>query len=433
MKIKIKKRSYDQVMALPKLEPKRPMRQWGLFRFVTLIYGLLELIPLRFTCKKMGMDKLGKKEPCLYLMNHSSFLDLKMAFKMLAGRPYHIVCTQDSFIGRKWMLRPFGCIPTQKFVSDISLIRDMVYVLHELKGSVLMYPEAGYSFDGTAVTLPESLGKCLKILKVPVVMIRTYGAFARDPLYNGLQKRKVKVYAEMEYVLSAEDIAAKSVGELNEILRQQFSFDQFRWQQENKIRIDEPFRADGLNRVLYKCPHCHAEGQMEGKGTELTCHACGKVYTLTEYGYLEAKDGDTRFDHVPDWNCWQRQCVREELEKGTYRMDLDVDIYMLVDTKCLYQVGQGRLVHDGKGLHLTGCDGKLDHLQKAHSTYCLNSDFFWYEIGDVIGFGNDKVQYYCFPKNAGDVVAKARLATEELYKLYQEAKKAKKAEKMAKV
>ena len=429
MKIKVIKKSYDQVMALPKLEPKRPMRQWGLFRLVTLIYGLLELIPLRFTCKKIGMDKLGKDEPCLFLMNHSSFLDLKIAFKLLFNRPYHIVCTQDSFIGRKWMLRPFGCIPTQKFVSDISLIRDMVYALHELKGSVLMYPEAGYSFDGTAVTLPDSLGKCLKILKVPVVMIRTYGAFARDPLYNGLQLRKVKVSAEMEYVLSPEDIAEKSVDELNEILRQQFGFDQFRWQQENHVRIAETFRADGLNRVLYKCPHCLAEGKMEGKGTLLTCHACGKVYTLTEYGYLEAQDGESRFDHVPDWNRWQRQCVREELVQGTYRMDLDVDIYMLADTKCLYQVGEGRLVHDNNGLHLTGCDGKLDYLQKPHSTYCLNSDFFWYEIGDVIGFGNDKVQYYCFPREAGDVVAKARLATEELYKLYQEAKKARKAAK----
>ncbi len=427
MKIKVVKKTYDQVMAMPKLEPKRPMRQWALFRFVTLIYALLELIPLRFTYKKIGMDRLKKDEPCLFLMNHSSFLDLKIAFKLLYGRPYHIVSTQDSFIGKKWMLRPFGCIPTQKFVTDISLIRDMVYALHELKGSVLMYPEAGYSFDGTAVVLPDSLGKCLKILKVPVVMIRTYGAFARDPLYNGLQLRKVRVSAEMEYILSPEDIAQKSAAELNEILRQQFSFDQFKWQQDNEICIDEPFRADGLNRVLYKCPHCGAEGQMEGKGTDLVCHACAKEYRLTEYGYLEAKDGDTRFAHVPDWNRWQRQCVREELVRGEYRMDLDVDIYMLVDTKCLYQVGEGHLVHTKDGLHLTGCDGKLDYIQKPHTTYCLNSDFFWYEIGDVIGFGNDKVQYYCFPKETGDVVAKPRLAAKELYKILKENKKVRKA------
>ena len=35
----------------------------------------------------------------------------------------------------------------------------------------------------------------------------------------------------------------------------------------------------------------------------------------------------------------------------------------------------------------------------------------------MIGIGNQDVLYYCFPKNCGDVVAKTRLAAEELYKL----------------
>lgn len=95
-----------------------------------------------------------------------------------------------------------------------------------------MYPEASYSFDGTETPLPESLGKCLKLLKVPVVMIRTYGAFLRDPLYNNLQVRKAKVSAEMTYLLSPEEIKEKSVDELNEVLATAFSYDHFRDQRE---------------------------------------------------------------------------------------------------------------------------------------------------------------------------------------------------------
>ena len=103
--------------------------------------------------------------------------------------------------------------------------------------------------------------------QIPVIKIRTSGAFLRDPLYNMLQLRKVKVSAKMKYVLSPEEIKEKSVDELNEILRDLFSFDYFREQKENNIRVTEPFRADGLNRVLYKCPHCLSEGKMIGKGT----------------------------------------------------------------------------------------------------------------------------------------------------------------------
>ncbi|RAZ93323.1 hypothetical protein DK853_40870, partial [Klebsiella oxytoca] len=79
---------------------------------------------------------------------------------------------------------------------------------------------------------------------MPVVMIHTHGAFARDPLYNNLKQRKVDVSADLEYLLSPADIAGKSVEELNEILKKKFTFDNFRWQQENGIRIEEAFRAD---------------------------------------------------------------------------------------------------------------------------------------------------------------------------------------------
>jgi hypothetical protein len=120
---------------------------------------------------------------------------------------------------------------------------------------------------------------------------------------------------------------------------------------------------------------------------------------------------------VPDWVAWERECVREEIAANTYRLDTEVDIYTLVDSKALYHVGAGELLHTNAGFHLTGCDGKLDYTQPASATYSLNADFNWYEIGDVIGIGDKSVLYYCFPKDQSVSVAKARLATEELYKL----------------
>lgn len=54
------------------------------------------------------------------------------------------------------------------------------------------------------------------------------------------------------------------------------------------------------------------------------------------------------------------------------------------------------------------------------ASYGLYADYFWYEIGDMISIGDAKYQYYCFPKDQkNSSVAKARLATEELYKISQ--------------
>lgn len=434
MKIKTAKMGYEEVLALPAWEHEKPIRQRLLFRMILLLLSVWDLWMTRFTYRTVGLEKLGKDEPCLVLMNHSSFIDLKIAARLLVTRPFHVVCTSDGFVGKRWMMRLIGCIPTRKFMMDVTLVRDMVYVVRELKSSILMFPEASYSFDGTQTPLPESLGKCLKLLKVPVVMIRTNGAFARDPLYNNLQLRKVRVSAEVEYLLSPEEIARKSPQELNDILQEKFTFDYFRWQQENKIRVAEPFRADGLNRMLYKCPRCRTEGRMQGQGTKIGCRQCGETYELTEYGYLQAHEdqgtesasgaetetcGQLRFTHIPDWYRWERECVRQELEAGTYRLEVPVAIYMLVNMDCVYQVGEGTLVHTKEGFHLTGCDGRLDYRQEPMASYSLYSDFYWYEIGDVICIGDARAQYYCFPQNCGDIVAKTRLATEELYKLTQ--------------
>ena len=422
MKIRTLEMKYEDVLALQPPVHKKPGHQHYVFRLLLRILSSVDLWATRFTWKKIGMEKLAADQPCLVLMNHSSFIDLKIASTILFPRQFHIVCTLDGFVGKNWLMRLIGCIPTKKFMTDLALVKDMVYTVNELKSSILMYPEASYSFDGTATPLPDSLGKCLKILGVPVVMIRTYGAFTRDPLYNGLRLRKVKVSAEMEYLLSAEEIKTKSADELNAIVQEQFNFDHFRWQQENRISVKESFRAEGLNRVLYKCPHCKTEGKMTGTGTKISCGSCGKTYELTEHGFMKACEGETEFDHIPDWYRWERACVRQELLDGTYFLDVPVDIGVMVNSKCVYRVGSGRLTHSAEGFHLTGCDGRLDYHQKPTSSYSLYSDFCWYEIGDMISVGNEKIQYYCFPKDGGDVVAKTRLAAEELYKIVKEKK-----------
>ena len=190
MKIKTKPSDYDKVMARKRPVHRKPLRPLFLLQILIRILALIDLISARFTFTKHGMEKISKKEPVLILMNHSSFIDMKMASRIFFPRRYGIVCTSDAFVGMNWLMRLVGCIPTQKFVSDITLIKDMEYLLKEKKCSVLMYPEASYSFDGTATALPRKMGVLLKKLGVPVVTVITQGAFTREPLYNCLQKRK---------------------------------------------------------------------------------------------------------------------------------------------------------------------------------------------------------------------------------------------------
>ncbi|MBE6640184.1 MAG: hypothetical protein E7619_01230 [Ruminococcaceae bacterium] len=415
MKIKKINTTLEKACAIPLPKHKDPKRPNILFRTIMLIASIPDLIATRFSFTRKRMEAAGKG-PWLILMNHSSFIDLEIASYVFYPKAHCIVSTFDSFVGKSWLMRQIGCIPTQKFVSDMTLIKDISYALKEKKTNVLMFPEAGYSLDGRATPLPRKMGVLLKKLAVPVVFVKTEGAFTRDPLYNLLQKRKVKVSAEVSCLLTAEEIESKSVSEIDEVLDEAFGFDYFKWQQEKGVEVNEPFRADGLERILYKCASCGAEGKTEGKGTEFICHACGKTYELTNLGRLEAKDGNTVIDHIPHWFDWEREEVRKEVENGEYLLDCAVDIGILTDYKGIYMVGEGRLKHSSDGFVLDGCDGKLHYEQSPICSYTLNSEFFFYEIGDVISIGDSRRLYYCFPKN-GESVAKARLAQEEIYKI----------------
>ena len=417
MKIKVKNADYKSVMEMERPKHKKPKRPNIFFRTLMKVLSVPTLWKNHFTLETEGMERLGKNEPCLYLMNHSSFTDMKIAASIIYPRPFSIVCTADALIGKEWLMRQIGCTPTHKFVFDIGLIRDITYSIKKNNCSVLMYPEAGYSFDGRATVLPENFGKFIKMLGAPVVMIKTEGAFLRNPLYNNLKIRKVKIGAKMSLLFDADEVKSKSTEELGAAVNDAFTFDEFRYQQENKIKVDEPFRAEALHRLLYKCPNCNTEGKMLGEGIALKCLECGKEWTLDEYGFMRASSGKTEFEHIPDWYDWERECVAAEVRDGTYSMEADVDIYMLIDTKCLYRVGEGRLTHNREGFRLVGCNGELEYTQKPISLYCLNADYYWYEIGDIICIGDAKTQYYCFTKSSEDNVTKARLATEEMYKI----------------
>ena len=292
-----------------------------------------------------------------------------------------------------------------------------MYAARNLKNSILLYPEASYSFDGTTPTpLPESLGKMVKLLKIPVVMIETFGAFHRDPLYNRLQLRKVDVSAKMEYLLSPDEINKMSVEDINAFIAPHFSFDHYLWQKDNGIKIREDFRADGLSSVLYKCPHCLKEGDMESSGTTIKCTSCLKEWRLEEDGSLKAEEGEEYFTSIPSWSRWERREVEKEIDEGRYLVDVRVKILMERGTKAIYDIGNGRLTHSINGFRLTSDDNTLDFRRHPLDNYTVASDLYWYEKGDMISIGDTEKVFFCFPLEKCDVAAKVRMATEYIYK-----------------
>ena len=210
MKIKTLERSYDEVISTTPKKHYTPKSTNIFWQTLTKVISKLTLPGSRFTHSEVGMERLGKNEPALILMNHSGFTDFKIAYSMLYPRKFNTVAAFETFMGLEWLMKQIGCFSTKKYISDIHLIHDIQHCIAK-KSSVLMFPEAVYTLDGTCVTIPATLAKFIKMLGAPFCMLKTNGVYLECPAYGYVQKREVPIHAELRYVLSDEEIKEMSV------------------------------------------------------------------------------------------------------------------------------------------------------------------------------------------------------------------------------
>jgi len=372
----------------------------------------------RLKVTKVNMK--GLKPPYILLCTHHAFLDFKVTTAAIFPKRANYIVAIDGFINREWLLRNVGAIGKRKFTNDTKLVKQIKYSLEELKNIVAIYPEARYSLIGTTAILPTSLGKMVKLLKRPVVVLNMHGNYLSQPVWN-LNKRKNRLAADMTQIVTQSEIDALTVDEINDRIIDAFQYDEYQWQKDNNIRITYKNRAKNLHKVLYQCPHCLTEHEMASDKDLIWCNHCKKTYQMDVYGQLKALEGTTEFPHIPDWYEFIRTQVRKQIEDGSYRIEDDVMVESLPNSKGFIPLGKGHFVHDLNGFQLTINTAEPIHLVKEPlSLYALHIEYDYMSKGDCFDLSTLTDTYYIYPQNLNDVVTKLHFATEELYKINKE-------------
>ena len=390
--------------------------------YLTWLIGLLSKIMLtgkKYKIEKVNMD--GLKPPYLMLSNHMYFVDFELSAIGLFPHRMNNVVNIDGFYRRPWLMEWIGSIGTRKFSNDRHLIKS---ILHCLKrgDAVGMYPEARYSACGELAFLPDSLGKLVKLAKVPIVAVVHQGNHLYTPFFDWRHPRKVPLQTRMEKILTVEDIERLSVEEINKILKEKLYYNEYDYQLNNNILIKDKHRAEGLHKILYQCPHCLKEGVMNSKGHQIYCEECGVTYNLNENGTLEAVDTLSKFTKVLDWYHWERENVRKEILNGTYNFSDEVEVYGLPRCWKFIKLGDAKVTHTiEEGFVLEGHHNKQDYRIirepiKANSLH-IEFDYCYMKPEDAFYINCEDDSYLCYPKKK-NVVTKLSFAVEELYQLH---------------
>jgi len=361
----------------------------------------------------------GLKTPYLMLCNHACMLDFAVAAAaMFPHRSYWVISIEE-FIGREELMRGVGGIYKRKFTKDISVVRHILTAFKRAHGAVTIYPEARYSLAGINEQIDGALGELVKKVGCPVVTLISRGHFLHCPQWNKKPERRVPAESTMTQIVTREEAQTLPAGEIQRRIEETFVYDDYKWQYENKIAIQSPYRAHNIHKILYQCPHCGREFAMRSDHTRLWCESCGSAWEMDEYGRLQCENGEDTFPHVPDWYRWERENVNREVAEGRYRFSEPARIEHLVNCRRGFRaLGTVQLTQDAGGMTAEGTiDGEPFTLHRSTaSMMSLHIEFDFKHRGGAIDLPTLKETYFLFPESGDTVLTKLHFATEALYR-----------------
>ena len=395
---------------------KYPLKQRLFWIWLIRFLSKIMLIGKKYKIEKVNME--GLKPPYMLLSNHMHFIDFELAAQATWPHSVSNVVSIDGYVIKWFLLEWIGAICTRKYTNDLHLIKS---IRHVLKGGDIlsMYPEARYTPCGTTSFLPESLGKLVKMNKVPVVTVIHRGNHLYAPFWNFRDKRKVPFHTTFTQLLTAEQVEKMTPQEINDTIKNALQYDDYRYQKENGIIIKETTRAEGLHKVLYQCPNCKTEFSMNSTGEELFCEHCGKRWVWQEDGYIRALSGETEFDHIPDWYNWEKTEVQKQIADGSYGFQDEVEVFSLPRVWRYIPLGKAKLTHDiNEGFVLEGFyrgkKWRVHRLPQQMNSLHVEYDFGPLKKFDYIDISNENDSFYCRLTDRNRLT-KLAFATEEIF------------------
>ena len=372
---------------------------------------------LKYKCKIVKHSKLPKP-PYILISTHASMLDFYMALCITFPHKPYWISTVEEFIPRFFIFRRIGVLAKRKFTNDPKAALKYLEVLKKKK-ILIIYPEARYSFDGENERIDKSIGKFAKKANVPVVMIKGHGNYLWCPQWSDRKVRKFRpIQSDVYTIVDRNELDYLSVEDIQERIEDNYDMSEENWMKENNTIINYPDRAVGLERILYKCPHCGMEFKMSSEGHFLKCNHCGNTYDYLENGEIKNTTGESKFTRISDWYRWEKGCVKKEVLEGTYHFEDDVRVEKLLGAGIGFvpQEGHYHLTHDIKdGFVIRGIDNDFIYKRSSLQSYAIHIEYCYEDRGAFLELADPHDTYFIYPLAKADHLTKIHFAVEHIY------------------
>jgi 1-acyl-sn-glycerol-3-phosphate acyltransferase len=283
------------------------------YRIAQLVSRIVSALLFR---RKMVRNQIrGKKGAFVVIANHQCMLDFVNLIDA-TSRPLSFVVSQSFYnsLPLKKIMDKMGVIPKQQFqtaVTDMKRIRAVI----EHGEPVVIYPAGLMCEDGLSTPIPAATYKFLKWLDTDVYMAKTTGAYFAMPKWSK-KIRPGTTYMDVYQLFTKEELRQLDEQEIREKAEPTLLFDAYREQEEKGTPFVKGDNIEGLENVLYICPHCHSEFSMQVKDkTVIFCEKCGFAHQSDRFGFLHnVGNTDTEWRLVSDWSRHVYETVKDTVK-----------------------------------------------------------------------------------------------------------------------
>jgi hypothetical protein len=307
--------------------------------------------------------------------------------------------TWDAFVIAKYIKRPIRFVATEIAYLDLSKklgmgllartirkrvgksdMRAMKQLFQYLKmGYVVgLFPEGDNTFTGSTIGIYENTGRLLQKANVDVVMCKQKGGYLSQPRWADYFSKTGVVYTNTYTLIKKEDLMNYTPEEINRIVEEALKHNEYEFQKNQRINFHRQNRAEGIERVIYRCNKCDSTLSVFGEGNNILCSKCGTIGYINEMEWIEGNE----FSNIVDYNQYQYSKI-EDVIKSEFMFVVTLNI---VDTTRLRnkKLGQYKLHYKNKVLTLTNNKSKIVfELEKMKYPVNTMRHSFSFDYGDL--------------------------------------------------
>lgn len=181
--------------------------------------------------------------------------------------------------------------------------------------NVCFFPEGLRTWDGVTNPIPPATGKLVKKAGCALITYKLTGGYFASPMWGGAQVRRGPVRGGIVHIYSAEEVAAMTPAQLQQVISDDLYEDAYARQAQQMDRYPSRAGARGLENLVYICPQCGAYDSFTACGDSIAC-ACGCTIGYDDFGMLHGCGHKT----AKELYAWQKEITARDAAQGmTYQ------------------------------------------------------------------------------------------------------------------